>query len=87
MNGLRSGSTSNEVKYPANCATRLSVEANHVDQSSLAIENSNLDKLYETKPNKKIVRIITVIAYIFSVSMIAILLSLYYVSPILLLIQ
>ncbi len=81
MNGLRgsNGSSSNgEVKYPANCATRLTVETNHVDASAINVQNSNLEKLYETKPNKKIVRIITVIAYVFSVSMIAILLSLYY---------
>ena len=38
-----------------------------------------VDKLYEPKQNKKIVRIFTVILYMFSVSLGAILLSLYYV--------
>eukprot|EP00094_Tigriopus_californicus_P001755 TCALIF_01697-PA protein Name:"Protein of unknown function" AED:0.05 eAED:0.05 QI:46/1/0.5/1/1/1/2/218/221 len=36
------------------------------------------EKLYAAKPNKKVARVITVIGYIFCVSMIAILLSLYY---------
>ncbi|XP_076365778.1 uncharacterized protein LOC143254490 [Tachypleus tridentatus] len=36
-------------------------------------------KLYETKKNKKIVRLMTVMAYVFSVSLAAIVLSLYYV--------
>ena len=82
MNGFRSGgTTSNEIKYPANCATRISMEANvaaSVASGDGTIDISVLDKLYEPKQNKKIFRIITVIAYIFSVSMVAILLSLYY---------
>ena len=58
-----------QIKYPANCATRLSVEANAATllRANDDINNSNLEKqLYEAKPDKKIVRIITVIAYIFS---------------------
>jgi hypothetical protein len=37
-----------------------------------------IDKMYEPKENKKFFRIVTVIAYVFCVSMVAILLSLYY---------
>ncbi|KAG8228596.1 hypothetical protein J437_LFUL009301 [Ladona fulva] len=37
------------------------------------------DRLYERKQNKKIVRVLTVMAYVFSVSLAAIMLSLYYV--------
>lgn len=39
---------------------------------------SALDKLYEPKENKKLFKVVTVVAYVFSVSMVAILLSLYY---------
>ncbi|CAH1393212.1 unnamed protein product [Nezara viridula] len=37
------------------------------------------DKMYEPKQNKKLVRVLTVIVYVFSVSLAAIILSLYYV--------
>jgi hypothetical protein len=37
------------------------------------------DKMYEPKHTKKLVRVLTVIAYIFSVSLAAIMLSFYYV--------
>lgn len=68
-----------EVKYPPNCATRLSLETNLVNANTdnQSLENV-LEKLYEAKPNKKLFRIMTVIIYIFCVSMVAILLSLYY---------
>ncbi|XP_076316580.1 uncharacterized protein LOC143228950 [Tachypleus tridentatus] len=39
----------------------------------------NPSKIYETKRNKKIIRLMTVFAYVFSVSLAAIVLSLYYV--------
>jgi len=45
----------------------------------LSTAEVDVDKLYEPKENKKIVRIFTVILYMFSVSLGAILLSLYYV--------
>merc|ERR1719189_198956 len=45
----------------------------------LSSADLEVDKLYEPKQNKKIVRIFTVILYMFSVSLGAILLSLYYV--------
>ncbi|XP_044730938.1 uncharacterized protein LOC123293979 [Chrysoperla carnea] len=37
------------------------------------------DKMYEPKQNKKVIRVLTVIAYLFFVSLAAIVLSLYYV--------
>ncbi|XP_014247331.1 putative transmembrane protein INAFM2 [Cimex lectularius] len=37
------------------------------------------DKMYEPKQNKKLIRVLTVIVYVFSVSLAAIILSLYYV--------
>lgn len=37
------------------------------------------DSMYEPKPNKKAIRILTVAAYVFCVSLAAIMLSLYYV--------
>jgi hypothetical protein len=37
------------------------------------------DKMYEPKHTKKLIRVLTVIAYIFSVSLAAIMLSVYYV--------
>ncbi|XP_039281505.1 putative transmembrane protein INAFM2 isoform X1 [Nilaparvata lugens] len=44
----------------------------------LAGDNTK-DRMYEPKPNQKAVRVLTVIAYVFSVSLAAITLSLYYV--------
>jgi len=68
MNGLSSAPlNSNDVKYPPNVGRGLSTA------------ELDVDKLYEPKQNKKIVRIFTVILYMFSVSLGAILLSLYYV--------
>lgn len=69
MNGLPSVTTSSEVKYPPKVA-------NNRAQANAEVDT---EKLYETKPNKKIVRIFTVILYMFSVSLGAILLSLYYI--------
>ena len=42
-------------------------------------DDNHKDSRYEPKQNKKIVRLLTVIAYVISVSMAAIILSLYYV--------
>jgi len=39
----------------------------------------NKEKMYEPKHNRKLVRVLTVVAYVFSVSLAAIMLSLYYV--------
>jgi len=69
MNGLSAATNSNDVKYPPNVANSRGLSAAELE----------VDKLYEPKQNKKIVRIFTVILYMFSVSLGAILLSLYYV--------
>ncbi len=79
--GSSGGGGGGDVKYPANCAARISVETNSAAAAAAAdgtLDASILDRLYEPKPNKKIMRVITVIGYIFTVSMVAILLSLYY---------
>lgn len=60
MNGIR---CSNEIKYPVNCTARLSTAA------AGSMDSYDFDVLHErNKPNKKIVRVVTVIAYMFSVS-------------------
>lgn len=41
--------------------------------------NDSKDKMYEPKHKKKLVRVLTVVAYVFSVSLAAIMLSLFYV--------
>ena len=69
MNGLSAATNSSDVKYPPNVANSRGLSAAEME----------VDKLYEPKQNKKIVRIFTVILYMFSVSLGAILLSLYYV--------
>lgn len=48
-----------------------------VNEVRFAVDRSK-DKLYEPKQNKKVVRVLTVIAYLISVSLAAIILSLYY---------
>jgi len=69
MNGLSAATNASDVKYPPNVANSRGLSAAEME----------VDKLYEPKQNKKIVRIFTVILYMFSVSLGAILLSLYYV--------
>jgi len=70
MNGTNGkNGASSDVKYPANCAMRLS--------STPGSDGDDNDP-YEPKQNKKIVRILTVMVYVFTVSFGAILLSLYY---------
>ena len=60
MNGTNGkNGTSSEVKYPANCAMRLS--------STPGSEGDDNDP-YEPKQNKKIFRILTVLIYVFTVS-------------------
>jgi len=73
MNGIRGNS--NEVKYPVGCASRVKQPA---FSGSGSMSEADLDDLYEPKPDKKVVRVVTVIAYMFSVSLGAIVLSLYY---------
>ena len=57
-NGNKNGASS-DVKYPANCAMRL---------SSTPGSEGDGDDPYEPKQNKKIVRILTVLIYVFTVS-------------------
>jgi len=95
MNGLRGHglvNQVNEVKYPANCATRIggnvgsggevmisSASTGIPPEGLISAHDLNLiEKLYEPKANKKLLRVLTVIGYCFCVSLIAILLSLYY---------
>ena len=88
MNGLRYKDSSSgsgvTVKYPTNCAVRMSVDANTSallatgGGDNSGVDPKLLDSLYEPKPDKRLTRVITVIGYIFTVSMVAILLSLYY---------
>ena len=61
MNGIRGNS--NEIKYPVNCAARLSTAAAGAPEVS-----PDLEDLYEPRPNKKFFRVVTVIGYMFSVS-------------------
>ena len=64
MNGIRGHS--NEVKYPANCVNRAMQPALG---GGPEMTEAELDDLYEPKPDKKVVRVVTVIAYMFSVSL------------------
>ena len=60
MNGTKNGAGgNNDVKYPANCAMRLG--------STPGSDGDDNDP-YEPKPDKKIVRIFTVMVYVFTVS-------------------
>ena len=59
-NGTKNGAGgANDVKYPANCAMRL---------SSTPGSDGDENDPYEPKQNKKIVRILTVFIYVFTVS-------------------
>jgi hypothetical protein len=63
-NGTKNGgNSSNDVKYPANCALRL---GSTIPGSTDGGGDDN--DIYEPKPNKKIIRIITVMVYVFTVS-------------------
>ena len=73
----RQNNRSNDIKYPANCANRVALDTTHNGDNG-HFDASLMDALYEPKPDKKIMRVITVIAYCFSVSLGALLLSLYY---------
>ena len=60
MNGGNGKNGANsDVKYPANCAMRL---------GSTPGSDGDENDLYEPKPDKKIVRILTVLIYVFTVS-------------------
>ena len=57
--------------------TRNDASAKNSNEVKLAGEESK-DKLYEPKHRQKVVRVLTVVAYVVSVSLAAIILSLYY---------
>ena len=65
MNGIR-GSSGNEIKYPVNCAARLSSAA--YGANGAAMSSPAIDDLYEPRPNKRFFRVVTVIGYMFSIS-------------------
>ena len=65
MNGIRGNSS--EVKYPiGSSATRVKTPA-FIGSNSMS--EAELDDLYEPKPDKKVVRVVTVIGYMISVSL------------------
>lgn len=68
---------SNSVKL--NCDPQIWVKASSLDSSVKFAGEEAKDRLYEPKHNKKAVRVLTVVAYVFFVSLAAIMLSLYYV--------
>jgi hypothetical protein len=47
--------------------------------NDMQCSSATKDKLYEPKKKRKVIRVLTVVAYVLSVSMAAIMLSLYYV--------
>lgn len=53
--------------------------SNHHPEEKVMLAREEKDQMYEPKPNKKAIRILTVAAYILCVSLAAIVLSLYYV--------
>ncbi len=69
-------------KEGVNCAARMSGDANVPAMLARggddAADPGMLDGLCESKTDKRLMRVVTVIGYIFTVSMVAILLSLYY---------
>ncbi|KAB0804515.1 hypothetical protein PPYR_01485 [Photinus pyralis] len=72
-------------KLPLNNSFKINCEGTHWGKSASTDGNVKLageeakDRLYEPKHKKKVVRVLTVVAYIFFVSLAAIMLSLYYV--------
>lgn len=48
-------------------------------EERIMLARDDKDHLYEPKPNKKAIRILTVAAYVFCVSLAAIILSIFYV--------
>lgn len=62
-----------------NCEQPHWVKAPSLDTSIKLAGEEAKDRLYEPKHKKKLVRVLTVVAYVFFVSLAAIMLSLYYV--------
>lgn len=68
---------SNSVKL--NCDPQQWTKSPSLDSSVKFAGEEAKDRLYEPKHKKKAVRVLTVVAYVFFVSLAAIMLSLYYV--------
>lgn len=62
-----------------NCEQAHWVKTASLDTSIKLAGEEAKDRLYEPKHKKKLVRVLTVVAYVFFVSLAAIMLSLYYV--------
>ncbi|KRT82955.1 hypothetical protein AMK59_3426, partial [Oryctes borbonicus] len=69
--------SNNSVKL--NCEPAHWVKTASLDTSIKLAGEEAKDRLYEPKHKKKLVRVLTVVAYVFFVSLAAIMLSLYYV--------
>jgi hypothetical protein len=75
---IMSGRSVNSIVTPGAGGCVRQNSSNLPNAVKFAGEESK-DKMYEPKQTKKLVRVLTVIAYIFSVSLVAIMLSIYYV--------
>lgn len=62
-----------------NCDPQQWIKAPSLDSNVKLAGEEAKDRLYEPKHKKKLVRVLTVVAYVFFVSLAAIMLSLYYV--------
>ncbi|EFA07142.2 uncharacterized protein inaF-D isoform X1 [Tribolium castaneum] len=68
------------MKNGINCTEAQWIKSNNLVDTSVKLAGEEAkDRLYEPKHKKKVVRVLTVIAYVFFVSLAAIMLSLYYV--------
>ncbi|XP_017784175.1 PREDICTED: uncharacterized protein LOC108567908 [Nicrophorus vespilloides] len=70
-------SINNSIKL--NSDSQQWVKASSIDSNVKLAGEEAKDRLYEPKHKKKLVRVLTVVAYVFFVSLAAIMLSLYYV--------
>lgn len=68
------------MKNGINCTEAQWIKTNTLVDTTVKLAGEEAkDRLYEPKHKKKVVRVLTVIAYVFFVSLAAIMLSLYYV--------
>lgn len=71
---------SNSVKSNSETSTQTQWVKQSPTETNVKLAGEEAkDRLYEPKHKKKLVRVLTVVAYIFSVSLAAIMLSLYYI--------
>jgi hypothetical protein len=75
----RSGNTSNIILTNGSGGSVRQHANNGLPNAVKFAGEESKDKMYEPKHKKKLVRVLTVIAYVFSVSLAAIMLSVYYV--------